>query len=72
MAAEESIGSRCMFNEAGNCMFHAAYPTKCNVCFNFSEPGSSRKPIVGLMDYLADLDLVNSIFPKGNSTQTTL
>jgi hypothetical protein len=72
MGPESALSTRCMFNENGNCHFHASYETKCNLCFNFSEPGSSKKPLTGLFRYIDDLGLMGSIFPSGNMSQDTL
>ncbi len=72
MTAEGAFNTRCMFNENGKCHFHASYETLCTLCFNFSEPGSSKKPVTGLLSYINDLGLVGSIFPTGNTSQSTL
>ncbi len=72
MNPDEGIASRCMFNEHGKCHFLASYETECTLCFNFSEPGSSKKPITGLLRYLDDLGLVGSIFPSSDTSQSTL
>jgi hypothetical protein len=72
MVMDSALSSRCMFNENGKCHFHASYETSCSLCFNFSEPGSSKKPVTGLLSYINDLGLVGSIFPSGNTSQTTL
>jgi|YelNatPaOPRAMG01_1025707.scaffolds.fasta_scaffold00853_33 hypothetical protein len=72
MGSDRALSTRCMFNENGKCHFHESYETQCNLCFNFSEPGSSKKPVTGLLSYIDDLGLVGSIFPSGNTSQNTL
>ena len=72
METEKSINARCIFYERGKCTFASSFPTDCHLCFNFAEVGGSRGQILGLLNYIQELGLVEAIFPKGTSNQSTL
>ena len=72
METDKPLNSRCIFYDRGKCAFVASYLTDCHLCFNFAEVGGSRGQILSLLSYIQELGLVDSIFPKGTSNQSTL
>lgn len=77
MVSNGSVEENCIFHEAGMCIMHQGYHTKCSLCFNFasvSNPGEKGKvkPMYNLFDYLKAKGGSNVLFPSDDSVQTTL
>ncbi|MEM0158293.1 MAG: hypothetical protein QW812_02130 [Thermoplasmataceae archaeon] len=67
----------CIFYEKGQCYLLASYPTRCNLCFNYTSierppKATSRKPLYSLMDFVKASDSRDAIFPSGDLIQQTL
>lgn len=66
-----------MFYEDSKCYFHAAFPTECTLCFNFSTPykvveKGKTKAVYTLMDVITSRKDKDLYFPKKEGFQKTL
>ncbi|MGC8995719.1 MAG: hypothetical protein ACP5JT_03425 [Thermoplasmata archaeon] len=77
---EKPIQEYCLHNRDGMCYFSIAYPTKCNLCFNFvsseykiKSKYGINKNLVTLYDIMIRDESFETLFPKsGDYIQSTL
>ncbi len=77
MSGDRSVEQNCIYHRDGNCNFHAAFVTKCSLCFNFKSvinlAGKGKnKALYDFFDYLNASGLSNIMFPEGDEVQSTL
>ncbi|GEM_PF-4354885 len=73
---ERGFEERCIFRENGKCFFNEAYPTTCNLCFNYVSVYPTdifgSKKIVTMFDYLKAKEKISEVFPSTSGVQSLL
>lgn len=77
MSSNRSVEQNCIYHSEGDCNFHAAFRTRCSLCFNFKSTVNvagkgKNKALYDFFDYLRASGMSSIMFPEGDQVQTTL